>query len=87
MHEEAACLLLPGPEFRKGGFSFVITFRSIASRDGVVPAPNLFRKPLERGEINDRQYRACSTYANTVRSVSVGRCSSRACRSAPRPVA
>ena len=57
MREEMASLGLPEPEFREDGFSFVITFRSIAPREGVGPAADPFRALLERGEINDRQYR------------------------------
>jgi ATP-dependent DNA helicase RecG len=57
MREEMASLGLPEPEFREDGFSFVITFRSIAPREGVVPAIDPFRALLERGEINERQYR------------------------------
>ncbi len=57
MREEMASLGLPEPEFREEGFSFVITFRSIAPREGVVPTPDPFRALLERGEINERQYR------------------------------
>ena len=52
-----AGLGLPEPEFREDGFSFVITFRSIAPREGVVVPADPFRALLERGEINDRQYR------------------------------
>ena len=57
MREEMASLSLPEPEFREDGFSFVITFRSIAPREGVAPTPDAFRALLERREINDRQYR------------------------------
>ena len=57
MREEMAGLGLPEPEFREDGFSFVITFRSIAPREGVVVPADPFRALLERGEINDRQYR------------------------------
>ncbi|MGH2616928.1 MAG: ATP-binding protein [Thermomicrobiales bacterium] len=60
MREEMASLGLPAPEFREDGFSFVITFRSIAPRQAVVPsdpAADPFRALLERGEINERQYR------------------------------
>jgi ATP-dependent DNA helicase RecG len=60
MREEMARLELPEPEFREDGFSFVITFRSIAPREGAVPvAPmsDAFRVLLERGEINERQHR------------------------------
>jgi hypothetical protein len=32
-----ARLGLPEPEFREDGFSFVITFRSIAPREGITP--------------------------------------------------
>ena len=48
---------MPAPEFREDGFSFVITFRSIAPREGVAPTPDAFRALLERGEINERRYR------------------------------
>jgi ATP-dependent DNA helicase RecG len=61
MREEMASLGLPEPEFREDGFSFVITFRSIAPREGVAPlapATDRFRALLERGEINERQHRA-----------------------------
>lgn len=57
MREEMGSLGLPEPEFREDGFSFVITFRSIAPREGVIAAPDPFRALLERGEINERQYR------------------------------
>jgi ATP-dependent DNA helicase RecG len=60
IREEMAGLGLPEPEFREDGFSFVITFRSIAPREGAVPilpTSNPFRALLERGEINERQYR------------------------------
>jgi ATP-dependent DNA helicase RecG len=62
MREEMARLGLPEPEFREDGFSFVITFRSIAPREGITPiAPDSgdpFRALLEGGEINERQHRA-----------------------------
>ncbi|HEY3079614.1 MAG TPA: hypothetical protein VGM69_06875 [Chloroflexota bacterium] len=57
MREEMASLDLPEPEFREDGFSFVITFRSIAPREAVAPAPGQFRALLERGMISERQYR------------------------------
>jgi ATP-dependent DNA helicase RecG len=60
IREEMARLELPEPEFREDGFSFVITFRSIAPREGVAtiaPATDPFRALLERGEINERQHR------------------------------
>ncbi len=57
MRAEMAGLGLPEPEFREDGFSFVITFRSIVPREGVVPSPDPFRALLERGDISDRQYR------------------------------
>jgi ATP-dependent DNA helicase RecG len=57
MREEMASLDLPEPEFREDGFSFVITFRSIAPREGIVPTPDPFRALVESDEINDRQYR------------------------------
>jgi len=57
MREEAARLHLPEPEFREDGFSFVVTFHSIAPREGVAPAADPFQSLLERGEINERQYR------------------------------
>ena len=57
MREEMGSLGLPEPEFREDGFSFVITFRSIAPRQGVAAAPDPFRALLERGEISERQYR------------------------------
>ena len=57
MREEMVSLGLPEPEFREDGFSFVITFRSIAPREGVMPTPDPFRALLERGGITDRQYR------------------------------
>lgn len=56
MREEMASLGLPEPEFREDGFSFVITFRSIAPRERITPA-DPFRALLERGEINERQHR------------------------------
>ncbi|MBI2319890.1 MAG: hypothetical protein HYU75_23555 [Betaproteobacteria bacterium] len=49
MREEMASLGLPEPQFREDGFSFVITFRSIAPREGVMIVPNSFRTLLERG--------------------------------------
>ncbi len=57
MRQEMARLRLPEPEFREDGFSFVITFRSIAPREGVAPVTEPFRALLERGETNERQYR------------------------------
>lgn len=57
MREEIAGLGLPEPEFREDGFSFVITFRSIAPREGVVPHTDPIQALLERGAINERQYR------------------------------
>ncbi len=57
MREEMARLGLPEPAFREDGFSFVITLRSIAPREGAVPRPDSFRALLERGEINERQYK------------------------------
>jgi predicted HTH transcriptional regulator len=56
MREEMAGLGLPEPEFREDGFSFVITFRSIAPREGAVARLDWFGALLERGEINERQY-------------------------------
>jgi ATP-dependent DNA helicase RecG len=56
MREEMASLGLPEPEFREDGFSFVITFRSIAPREGIAPATDPFRTLRERGEISERQY-------------------------------
>ncbi|MBI2761113.1 MAG: putative DNA binding domain-containing protein [Chloroflexi bacterium] len=58
MREEMARLGLPEPEFREDGFSFVITFRSVAPREGARPWTNPFQALLERGELNERQYRA-----------------------------
>ena len=60
MREEMEHLGLPEPEFREDGFSFVITFRSIVPRESVGPASDPFRALLERGEINERQYRGLS---------------------------
>jgi ATP-dependent DNA helicase RecG len=57
MREEMANLGLPKPGFREDGFSFVITFRSIAPREGAAAVPDPFRALLERGEVNERQYR------------------------------
>jgi ATP-dependent DNA helicase RecG len=57
MRREMADLGLPEPEFREEGFRFVITFRSIAPRVGVAPPTDAFWSLLERGEINERQYR------------------------------
>lgn len=57
MREEMASLGLPEPEFREDGFSFVITFRSIAPRESGAPMPDPFRVLLEQGDISDRQYR------------------------------
>ncbi len=60
IREEMAGLGLPEPEFREDGFSFVITFRSIAPREGVVTPDASPRMLLERDEINERQYRGLS---------------------------
>ncbi|TAK36072.1 MAG: hypothetical protein EPO21_03705 [Chloroflexota bacterium] len=57
MREEMASLGLPEPEFREDGFSFVITLRSIATREGVTVPADLFRALVERGEINERQHK------------------------------
>jgi ATP-dependent DNA helicase RecG len=57
MREEMAGLGLPEPEFREDGFSFVITFRSIAPRESSVAARDPFTALLEDGRINERQYR------------------------------
>ncbi|MGE0538800.1 MAG: ATP-binding protein [Dehalococcoidia bacterium] len=57
MREEMARLGLPEPEFREDGFSFVITFRSIAPREGVAVPSDPLRALLEQGEISERQYR------------------------------
>ena len=57
MRQEMASLGLPEPEFREDGFSFVITFRSIAPRAEVSAAVDPFRVLLERGAISERQYR------------------------------
>jgi len=57
MREEMASFGLPEPEFREDGFSFVITFRSIAPREGFVTTADAFRAVLERGKINERQYK------------------------------
>ncbi len=53
-YPEAVGLGLPEPEFWEDGFSFVITFRSIAPREGVAPTPDAFRALLEQREITDR---------------------------------
>lgn len=57
MREEMASLGLPEPEFREDSFSFVITLRSIAPREGVAAPADTFRALVERGEINERQYK------------------------------
>jgi ATP-dependent DNA helicase RecG len=57
IREELASLSLPEPEFREDGFSFVITFRSLAPRAGAVAPPDLFQAMLERGDISQRQHR------------------------------
>lgn len=57
MREEMASLGLPEPEFREDGFSFVITLRSIAPREGVPVPADTFRVLVERGEINERQHK------------------------------
>lgn len=57
MRGEMASLGLPEPEFREDGFSFVITFRSIAPRERIVPTPDPFRALVESDEINDRQHK------------------------------
>jgi ATP-dependent DNA helicase RecG len=57
MREEMASLGLPEPEFREDGFSFVITLRSIAPREGVAAPADTFRTLVERGEINERQHK------------------------------
>lgn len=59
MREEMASLSLPEPGFREDGFSFVITFRSIAPREGMAAPvdPVRVRVLVETGEINERQYR------------------------------
>ena len=56
LRKEMASLGLPEPEFREDGFSFVVTLRSIAPREGAVPRPDPLRAVLKRGEINERQY-------------------------------
>ncbi len=66
-----AGLGLPEPEFREDGFSFLITFRSIAPREGVVVPADPFRALLERGEINDRQYRGLLPPGSTGQSRAV----------------
>jgi predicted HTH transcriptional regulator len=48
---------LPKPEFREDGFSFVVTFRSISPRESIAPPVDPFQALLDRGEINERQYR------------------------------
>jgi ATP-dependent DNA helicase RecG len=56
IREEMATLGLPVPEFREDGCSFVITFRSIAPREGIVPvAPDTdpFRPLLALAEAAD----------------------------------
>nr|MDA8216345.1 hypothetical protein [Dehalococcoidales bacterium] len=57
MREEMASLGLPEPEFREDGFSFVITLRSIAPREGVAAPADTFRALVERGEVSERQYK------------------------------
>ena len=57
MREEMASLGLPEPESREDGFSFVITLRSIAPREGVAAAADTFRALVERGEVSERQYK------------------------------
>lgn len=60
MREEMASLGLPEPGFREDGFSFVITFRSIAPREGIIVSADPIRALLEQGEINERQYAGLS---------------------------
>jgi ATP-dependent DNA helicase RecG len=57
IREEMSDLGLPEPEFREDGFSFVITFRSIAPREGVVASFDQFRSLFEQEIISERQYR------------------------------
>lgn len=57
MREEMVSLGLPEPEFCEDGFSFVITFRSIAPREGAAVPADPFRALVERGEINVRQHK------------------------------
>jgi ATP-dependent DNA helicase RecG len=57
MREEMARLGLAEPTFREDGFSFVITFRSVAPREGTRASVDPFHALLERGEISERQYR------------------------------
>lgn len=57
MREEMAGFSLPEPEFREDGFSFVITFRSIAPREAIAVPAEPFRTLVERGEISVRQHR------------------------------
>ena len=57
MREEAARLQLPEPAFREDGFSFVVTFSSIAPREGIKPTTDRLQSLLDGGEINERQFR------------------------------
>ena len=57
MREVATRLDLPEPEFREDGFSFVITLRSVAPREGPVTPTDPFRALVERGAISERQAR------------------------------
>jgi len=50
MREEANRMHLPEPEFREGGFSFVVTFRGTAPREGTTPMADRFHALLEQGE-------------------------------------
>lgn len=58
MREGMARLGLPEPEFREDGFRFVLTLHSIAPREGVAAPADTFGALVERGEINEGQYRA-----------------------------
>jgi predicted HTH transcriptional regulator len=56
-YPEEVSLDLPEPEFGEDGLTFVITSRSLAPCEEVAATPDPFRALLERGEINERQYR------------------------------
>ncbi len=68
MREEMASLGLPEPGFREDGFSFVITFRSIAPRERVVPAVDPFRTCWSKGRSTIGSIADCCTPRRTAPS-------------------
>jgi hypothetical protein len=87
MREEMTRLGLPEPEFREDGFSFVITFRSIAPREG---AARLSLRPICSGRCwsgarsTSASTAGCSMPGSTVPLPAATTCSSPGCRSARR---